>query len=77
MAAMVGLWEEDRDFVNFPCKTGPVCRDQTWKALAAARNKGLIKNLGVSNFGMTHFEEFKKSGGILRYLCLLKKKKFM
>lgn len=64
MLSMLGLWDSERDFVNYPCKTGPVCRDETWKALAAARKKGLIKNLGVSNFGISHFEEFKKSGAL-------------
>jgi len=62
MIAMVGLWSEDRDFVNYPCKTGPKCREETWRALAAARQRGKIKNLGVSNFGIADFEEFKKSG---------------
>jgi len=60
----LGWWAEEQDFVNFACKTGPVCREQTWRALAAARDRGLIKNLGVSNFGTQHFEEFKKSGAL-------------
>jgi len=64
MVAMAGLWPEDRDFVNYPCKTPSQCRQETWKALAVARDKGKIKNLGVSNFGMQHFEEFKKNGNI-------------
>lgn len=64
MTALLGLWDADRDYVNYPCKTGPVCREQTWRALAAARDKGLIRNLGVSNFGTTQFEEFKKSGAL-------------
>jgi diketogulonate reductase-like aldo/keto reductase len=62
--AMAGLWAEERDFSNYECKTGPSCREATWRALGAARQRGLIKNLGVSNFGMQHFEEFKKSGAL-------------
>jgi diketogulonate reductase-like aldo/keto reductase len=60
--AMVNLWDEARDFVYYKCKTPRACREQTWRALASARDKGLIKNLGVSNFGMQHFEDFKAAG---------------
>lgn len=62
MVAMAGWWSEEHDFTGYTCKTGPACREQTWRSLAAARVKGLIKNLGVSNFGLSHFEEFKNSG---------------
>jgi diketogulonate reductase-like aldo/keto reductase len=62
IAVFAGWWPEEQDFSNYACKTGPACREQTWRALAAARDRGLIKNLGVSNFGIQHFEEFKKSG---------------
>lgn len=64
MISIVGWWSDENDFANYPCKTGPACREQTWRALAAARDRGLIKNLGVSNFGTQHFEEFKKSGAL-------------
>eukprot|EP00536_Pseudo-nitzschia_multiseries_P012972 jgi/Psemu1/320374/estExt_fgenesh1_pm.C_5270002 len=33
------------------------CRQETWKALSKLRAKGLIRNAGVSNFGVHHLEE--------------------
>jgi len=60
--ALSGLVSEEGAFSSFACKTPARCREETWKALAAARDRGKIKNLGVSNFGIQHFEEFKKNG---------------
>jgi len=39
------------------CKDPLACRQETWLALQRARNLGLIKNLGVSNFGPRQMRE--------------------
>lgn len=35
------------------------CRAETWTALSELSNKGMIRNVGVSNFVIHHLEEFK------------------
>lgn len=49
-----------------PCKkegkTPAECRAETWKALSALRQKGLIKNAGVSNFALKHILELQGLG---------------
>lgn len=37
---------------------GPVVRKNVWKALCDAQSQGLIKSIGVSNFGKKHIQEF-------------------
>jgi diketogulonate reductase-like aldo/keto reductase len=33
------------------------CRKDTWKALSELRTRGIVRNVGVSNFGKHHLEE--------------------
>jgi len=35
------------------------CRKETWQALSELRNKGLIRNVGVSNFVVKHIQELE------------------
>ena len=35
------------------------CRQETWKALSELRAKGLIRNVGVSNFGPRHLQDIE------------------
>jgi len=35
------------------------CRAETWKALAELRKQGVMRNIGVSNFGIHHLKEFE------------------
>lgn len=37
---------------------GPVVRKNVWKALCDAQSQGLVKSIGVSNFGKKHIQEF-------------------
>lgn len=39
------------------CGTPKACRQETWMALQRLQAKGLVKNLGVSNFGPRQMEE--------------------
>mmetsp|Transcript_97671 Transcript_97671/g.157522 ORF Transcript_97671/g.157522 Transcript_97671/m.157522 type:complete len:432 (+) Transcript_97671:33-1328(+) len=56
------IWpnDVDEDFLEYGCKTGKECREQTWAALSKAREQGLIKELGVSNFRIYHLKELQK-----------------
>jgi len=52
--------------VMFPkskeCKdlTNKQCRQETWKALSELRAKGMLRNIGVSNFGVHHLQEIEE-----------------
>ncbi|KIR53856.1 aldo-keto reductase [Cryptococcus gattii Ru294] len=37
---------------------GPIVRKNVWKALCDAQSQGLVKSIGVSNFGKKHIQEF-------------------
>ncbi|WVN87495.1 uncharacterized protein L203_102677 [Cryptococcus depauperatus CBS 7841] len=37
---------------------GPQVRKDVWKALCDAKEQGLVKSIGVSNFGKKHIQEF-------------------
>ncbi|EIM82141.1 Aldo/keto reductase [Stereum hirsutum FP-91666 SS1] len=41
---------------------GPEKRMATWKALLESRDKGKLRDIGVSNYGIRHLEEIKSSG---------------
>lgn len=50
-------------FMGSPCskegKGASQCRKETWEALSELRNKGLIRNAGVSNFVVKHIQELE------------------
>lgn len=39
------------------------CRHETWAGLSAAREKGLVRNLGVSNFNVKQLQDLEEFGG--------------
>mmetsp|Transcript_26986 Transcript_26986/g.56250 ORF Transcript_26986/g.56250 Transcript_26986/m.56250 type:complete len:384 (-) Transcript_26986:123-1274(-) len=43
-------------------KDAATCRKETWLALSALREEGVIRNAGVSNFGVNHLREFENVG---------------
>jgi len=45
------------------CTKPKYCRQETWMALQRAHAKGLIRHLGVSNFGKRQIEELTALGG--------------
>ncbi|KAF8598762.1 Aldo/keto reductase [Ceratobasidium sp. AG-I] len=42
--------------------SGPVKRLETYKALLEAKDKGKIKSVGVSNYGVRHLEQIREAG---------------
>jgi len=42
--------------------SGPVKRMETYKALLEAKDKGKIKSVGVSNYGVRHLEQIREAG---------------
>ena len=38
------------------------CRKETWKALSELRDKGIMRNVGVSNFAVKHLQDIKDLG---------------
>ncbi|KAG9095046.1 hypothetical protein FRC06_010183 [Ceratobasidium sp. 370] len=42
--------------------SGPVKRLETYQALLECRDKGKIKSVGVSNFGVKHLEQLREAG---------------
>eukprot|EP00584_Thalassiosira_punctigera_P023025 CAMPEP_0172553752 /NCGR_PEP_ID=MMETSP1067-20121228/51537_1 /TAXON_ID=265564 ORGANISM="Thalassiosira punctigera, Strain Tpunct2005C2" /NCGR_SAMPLE_ID=MMETSP1067 /ASSEMBLY_ACC=CAM_ASM_000444 /LENGTH=376 /DNA_ID=CAMNT_0013341979 /DNA_START=68 /DNA_END=1198 /DNA_ORIENTATION=+ len=52
--------------LSTPCKRegkdAAQCRKETWLALSDLRKKGVIKNAGVSNFGVKHLQELENIG---------------
>ncbi|KAL9188846.1 hypothetical protein ACHAXT_007224 [Thalassiosira profunda] len=49
--------------ISTPCrragKDAAQCREETWRALSDLREKGVIRNAGVSNFAVKHLMELK------------------
>lgn len=43
-------------------KDAATCRKETWLALSDLRARGVIKNAGVSNFGVRHLQELENVG---------------
>lgn len=39
------------------CDSPKECRQQTWRVLSAARDKGLVRNIGTSNFAIHQLDE--------------------
>lgn len=47
---------------------GPEVRKETWKALEDAQAEGLVEHIGVSNWGVKHFEQLEKSQKVKPFL---------
>ena len=62
IGGLAAIWpnDEDEDFKDLGCETIKQCRQQTWKSLSNAREKGLIKEIGVSNFRVQHLQELEQ-----------------
>lgn len=43
---------------------GPEARKLMWQALEKAKNEGIVRDIGVSNYGIQHIEEIKKIGKV-------------
>ncbi len=46
--------------MGLDCESARDCRAGTWKALTEALKKGLIKDIGVSNFRPVHMEHIQQ-----------------
>lgn len=51
------------EFADLGCESATVCRQQTWLALTAARKQGLVKEIGISNFRLSHIKELQELEG--------------
>ncbi len=45
-------------------KTATQCREETWRALSFLQEKGIIRNVGVSNFHVKHLKELNNLQGL-------------
>ncbi|KAH3932493.1 hypothetical protein HBI56_040930 [Parastagonospora nodorum] len=43
---------------------GPEARKLMWQALEKAKNEGIVRDIGVSNYGIQHIEEIKSIGKV-------------
>jgi len=54
-------------YLSSPCKkdgkNATECRQETWTALSEARSGGLVHNVGVSNFRVSHLQELEGLAG--------------
>ncbi|KAI0784556.1 aldo-keto reductase [Abortiporus biennis] len=41
---------------------GPKARKESWRAVCDAKKEGILKNIGVSNFGVEHLKEMIRDG---------------
>merc|ERR1712048_275691 len=46
--------DRGKKFSDLDCKAPRKCREDTWRALEQSKFRGLIRSLGVSNFGPKH-----------------------
>ena len=44
---------------------GPQARRESWEEVVKARDEGIIRSIGVSNFGIRHLEEMKTAWGTI------------
>mmetsp|Transcript_49210 Transcript_49210/g.100481 ORF Transcript_49210/g.100481 Transcript_49210/m.100481 type:complete len:378 (-) Transcript_49210:88-1221(-) len=58
----MGLLSEATEFkgMGLGCDSARECRAATWKALSEAREQGLIKEIGVSNFRQVHMDAIQE-----------------
>jgi diketogulonate reductase-like aldo/keto reductase len=42
---------------------GPQARRESWEEVVKARDEGILRHIGVSNFGLRHLEEMKTAWG--------------
>lgn len=47
------------EFTNYDCRNHQTCRAESWRALSGLRGKGLIKDVGVSNFNIVQMKELQ------------------
>ncbi|TBU44990.1 Aldo/keto reductase [Dichomitus squalens] len=57
----LGLGHIDLLLIHSPL-SGKEKRLEAWKAFIAARDKGQVHNIGVSNYGVKHLEEIREAG---------------
>ncbi|RLN05908.1 hypothetical protein BBO99_00006740 [Phytophthora kernoviae] len=57
--AKLGLGDIDLYLMHAPGDAAT--RDETWRAIEELHNEGILKNIGVSNFGETHLEKLLKT----------------
>lgn len=53
---------------------GPQARRDSWRAILEAKAEGIIRSVGVSNFGVRHLQEMVDSGvelPVLNQVCLI------
>eukprot|EP00428_Durinskia_dybowskii_P035453 CAMPEP_0170280808 /NCGR_PEP_ID=MMETSP0116_2-20130129/40423_1 /TAXON_ID=400756 /ORGANISM="Durinskia baltica, Strain CSIRO CS-38" /LENGTH=376 /DNA_ID=CAMNT_0010532149 /DNA_START=18 /DNA_END=1148 /DNA_ORIENTATION=+ len=53
---------KDDEFVNHDCRNQTACRAETWRALSALIDEGLVKDAGVSNFQVHHMKQLQNLG---------------
>ena len=41
---------------------GPRARQESWRALLEAKTEGVVRSVGVSNFGVKHLQEMVDEG---------------
>ena len=60
MIDRLGLLSGKHEFAGCcGCESPRACREQTWRVLSAARQRGLIRNVGVSNHRIHQLEELR------------------
>jgi diketogulonate reductase-like aldo/keto reductase len=57
LSGVTGLANDSPDVIEH--------RHMAWKALTKAHKAGLIRSIGVSNFGIKHLEELKKANDVV------------
>lgn len=58
-----GLKYIDLLLIHSPCE-GPKLRLETWRAMQEAVDKGIVKSIGVSNYGIKHLQELLSWEGL-------------
>jgi diketogulonate reductase-like aldo/keto reductase len=61
-AERLGLGPIDLYLIHYPV---PALRLESWRAMIALRDEGLVKSIGVSNFTVRHLEELIAHSGVV------------